>query len=324
MEGLKVNLDLEKLNLYYNEYHGIDIRLKEKEKQKEEILKELKKTKEGKFYLKLSDEAKQEYRGFRNNTTITRLLLIDTIIKQYEQAKKNLELEIAEATWFPFNNGKNHIFIEDNKEFYDALTGESTKDLDIALNLKEFIKTIISKTYKINEEYSIDDLPLIKLTYENFQENCNIPLERISEFIFSKVKRLHSLDERRVVYNKVLNSEKLKKIKMSISTDIKTIKNSDSFCLNKDLALEEAYAVKFELLMLQGYSVVKLYRQLEKKNQQALIPSLIKAYYNLTNINYRRQSNYFMNEHEIICADFETANYDINAKILEMKINRKK
>ena len=324
MEGLKVNLDLEKLNLYYNEYHGIDIRLKEKEKQKEEILKELKKTKEGKFYLKLSDEAKQEYRGFRNNTTITRLLLIDTIIKQYEQAKKNLELEIAEATWFLFNNGKNHIFIEDNKEFYDALTGESTKDLDIALNLKEFIKTIISKTYKINEEYSIDDLPLIKLTYENFQENCNIPLERISEFIFSKVKRLHSLDERRVVYNKVLNSEKLKKIKMSISTDIKTIKNSDSFCLNKDLALEEAYAVKFELLMLQGYSVVKLYRQLEKKNQQALIPSLIKAYYNLTNINYRRQSNYFMNEHEIIYADFETANYDINAKILEMKINRKK
>ena len=319
-----MNLDLEKLNLYYNEYYGIDIRLKEKEKQKEEILKELKKTKEGKFYLKLSDEAKQEYRGFRNNTTITRLLLIDTIIKQYEQAKKNLELEIAEATWFPFNNSKNHIFIEDNKEFYDALTGESTKDLDIALNLKEFIKTIISKAYKINEEYSIDDLPLIKLTYENFQENCNIPLERISEFIFSKVKRLHGLDERRVVYNKVLNSEKLKKIKMSISTDIKTIKNSDSFCLNKDLALEEAYAVKFELLMLQGYSVVKLYRQLEKKNQQALIPSLIKAYYNLTNINYRRQSNYFMNEHEIIYADFETANYDINAKILEMKINRKK
>ena len=324
MEGLKVNLDLETLNSYYLEYLGTESRLKEQEKRKKELLEKLKSTKEGKFYLKLSKEQKREYRDFRYNTDITRLLLIDSLIEDYKKAKKDLELEIIEASWFPFNNSENHIFIKNGEDFYDALTGESTKDLDIDLSLKDFIKTIIRRNYKINEEYSINDLPLIKLTYENFQEEGNIPFLRISEFILNKVKRLHNLNKRRSVYNKNLNNEKLKKIKTSISNDIKEIKSSDCFYLNKDLALEEAYAIKFELLMLKGYSVVKLYNQLERKHQQALIPSLIKAYYNLINIKYRRQSDYFINEHDVMYADFETADTNINAKILEMKFNRKK
>ncbi len=318
-----MNLDLEKLNSYYLEYLGTEIRLKEKEKLKEELLEKLKRTKEGKFYLKLSEEQKREYRDFRYNANITRLLLVDSLIEDYKKAKKDLELEIVEASWFPFNNSKDHIFIKDDKDFYDALTGESTEDLDIDSSLKDFIRTIISKTYKINNEYSIDDIPLIRLTSEELQAKKEKPLTHVDFFISGKVKRLHSLDRRKNIYRS-LNKNKLKEIKISISNDIKEIESSDSFCLNKDLALEEAYAIKFELLMLKGYSVVKLYKQLEKKEQQALIPSLIKAYYNLINIKYRRQSGYFINEHDVMYADFETANPDINAKILEMKFNRKK
>ena len=47
--------------------------------------------------------------------------------------------------------------------------------------------------------------------------------------------------------------------------------------------------------------------------------ALIEAYYNLTNIEFRKQSEYFDNDNDICYATFETANSEINKRLIKMR-----
>ena len=47
--------------------------------------------------------------------------------------------------------------------------------------------------------------------------------------------------------------------------------------------------------------------------------ALVEAYYNLTNIEFRKQSEYFDNDNDICYATFETANPEINKRLIKMR-----
>ena len=82
----------------------------------------------------------------------------------------------------------------------------------------------------------------------------------------------------------------------------------------------------YELELLSGTRVTEVLEQLEnvevvnqhqERKREYEMEALIKAYYNLTDINFRENSNYFSDD-DYIFARFETADKKVNEKMLKM------
>ena len=87
----------------------------------------------------------------------------------------------------------------------------------------------------------------------------------------------------------------------------------------KKMLLEECKIAKYEVLILSGENIPLLYNSLDNKDDKF---ALIKAYYNLSNQDYRINSGYFKTSNEAVFYDCRTAHPEINQKILELKLNR--
>ena len=224
-------------------------------------------------------------------------------------------LEVANSDVFPFKKENSvNIYIRDGVDTYNALTGESTKDLDVSDNIKKFIQDVISTSYKLEDEYTIDDIPLIKVIYMDFVDNDSISPTYYAEIILQKVKRVHILEKNPSKY-RCLSANELKIREAALDKEINELEHSETF----SDTLESLKIKKYELLMLEGNRVDELYYTLTNKDD---VYPLIKAYLNLIDINYRKNSGYFKSENDVIYAGFETSNKDINMKILEIKKDR--
>ena len=302
-----------KLNSFMKEYKIINGLLELAEIEKNKLLDNLKKTQAGAFYLSLDEEKRQEFAVIYSDSNITNYLFNQERIKILEEKKKNLLKEIITSDCFPFHNDKLHIYIKNGNDTFNALDDKSTVNLNLSDELKLFIQKIIDEVYNIEDEYTVSDIPLIKVLYDKLKEEKNLNSE-----ILTRVKRIHYQDKNHISYRLPDIDYRFKNLQHTLEDERKIIEKSDSDY--KKLLLEMNLTVYYEYLMLAGNNINSIYKELPKDNSEIHLSALIKAYNNLTDLKFRIRSGYFgYYSGNPEYADFETANPEINRQILEMK-----
>ncbi len=318
----------EKLEKYYKEYKIIDAFISQELNNKEVIYNKLIKTKAGKLYLNLNDEQRKDFRDIYSDSDITRYYNTETNIEKYTRDKTILFLDVAGSDCFPLNKGNFlNLYIRDGVDTYNALTNESTKDLDINGGIKKFIQEIIGYIYGFSDELSIDDIPLIKVIYDKLNNNkdkdysTTVSVTFVQDVILDIVKRIHTIDKKHITY-KENRRNAIADLKEKIKENETEIKNSDSGF--KYILLYAIETAKYEVSLLEGNRVTTILKEIEESNlseseKDYFKDALVEAYYNLTNIEFRKQSEYFDNDNDICYATFETANPEINKRLIKMR-----
>ena len=106
-------------------------------------------------------------------------------------------------------------------------------------------------------------------------------------------------------------------IRLSAKRELEKIEKSDSRF--KNLLKEECLTAIYEALILEGYNIPELYKEITTEEEKN---AFVKAYYNLSNTSFRLNSQYFKNENDAVFYDCLTANPDINNRLLKMKVRR--
>ena len=138
--------------------------------------------------------------------------------------------------------------------------------------------------------------------------------------IKNSVTKIHEIDEEHITY-KENRRNVIIDFKKEIEENEEGIRNSDSGF--KYLLLFSLEATKYEVSLLEGKKVTAILKEIEEGNMSEsdkdyFKDALVKAYYNLTNIEFRKESKYFDNDNDIYYATFETANPEINKRMLKM------
>lgn len=317
----------EKLEEYYKKYKVINALIKQEMETKDILYNKLIKTKAGKLYFSLNEEQRKDFIDIYNNSDILKYYYSNTNILKYKRDKMILFLAIATSDFFSLNKEDFiNIYIKDDIDTYNAITSESTKDLKVSNEIKLFIQNIINDLYGFDDELTVDDIPLIKVIYDrlknkDYDYSNKDSVIYVQNFIIDNVKRIHTLDKKHLTY-KDNRRPLIKELKESILNTSLEIKNSDSSF--KYLLLYLIDTAKYEVSMLEGKRVTTILKEIEESNisesdKDYFKDALVKAYYNLTNIDFRKECEYFDNDNDICYATFETANPTINSKILKMK-----
>lgn len=318
----------EKLEEYYKKYKVINALIKQEMETKDILYNKLIKTKVGKLYFSLNEEQKESFRDIYSDSDILKYYNTTNNIDKYNGYKTMLYLEIVNCKYFPLNKESvTNLYIKNGVNTYNALTHESTEDLKVSDEIKLFMQNIINDIYGFNDNLTVDDIPLIKVIFEKIKnDEIKFPKNYISvtpiqDIIIDRVKRIHNLDKKHLTY-KDNRRPLIKELKESILNTSLEIKNSDSSF--KYLLLYLIDTAKYEVSMLEGKRVTALLKEIEESNisesdKDYFKDALVKAYYNLTNIDFRKECEYFDNDNDICYATFETANPIINSKILKMK-----
>ena len=316
----------EKIEDLYKKYKEINAIINNKTEEKNKVLNSLLKSKAGKLYFSLNNEQKKLFEEIYRDVDFSRYIYLRDDIKEYEKKLDELETIIITHKDFPFKSEEATIYISDGVDIYDAITDASTKDLDE--NAKEVINDIIKGYDNFKSELSTSDIPLIKVIYEKLKKNNEDYAENIANItimednIFNQVKRIHKLDKSHSVY-KENRRPFIEKLKESIASTELEIRNSDSGF--KYLLLYLINTAKYEVSLLEGKRVTTILKEIDESNMSESEKdykkdALVEAYYNLTNIDFRKQSKeYFDNDNDICYATFETANSEINKRLIKMR-----
>ena len=316
----------ERIEDLYKKYQAINVIIKYKTEEKDKVLNSLLKSKVGKLYFSLNDEQKKLFESIYRDVDFSRYLYLRDDIIKYQEKLSGLSIDIITHEDFPFKSEEVAIYISDGVDIYDAITDASTKDLDV--NTKEVIKDMIKGYNNFKSELSTSDIPLIKVIYDKLKKNNEDYAENIANItimednIFHQVKRIHKLDKSYSAYRDNRRPF-IKKLKESIASTELEIKNSNSGF--KYLLLYSIEAAKYEVSLLDGKRVTTILKEIDESNlseseKDYKKDALVEAYYNLTNIEFRKQSKeYFDNDNDICYATFETANAEINKRLIKMR-----
>lgn len=315
----------EKIEDLYKKYKEINAIINNKTEEKDKVHSSLLKSKAGKLYFSLNDEQKELFESIYRDVDFSRYLYLRDDIKEYKEKLSGLSIDIITHKDFPFRTEETAIYIKDGVDIYDAITDASTKDLDE--NAKEVINDIIKGYDNFKSELSTSDIPLIKVIYDKLRRNNEDYFETVTNItimednIFNQVKRIHKLDKSHSVY-KENRRPFIEKLKESIASTELEIKNSNSGF--KYLLLYSIEVAKYEVSLLDGKRVTTILKEIEESNMSEsekdyFKDALVEAYYNLTNIEFRKQSEYFDNDNDICYAAFETANSEINKRLIKMR-----
>ena len=301
------------LNEYYKKYLSLNNELKKSLKFKKVLLNNLEERKVGIFYFSLSKEQQEMFREIYPDLDIERYIRNESLIRELEIGKKYILEEAFYSKDFPIReNSKLDIYIEDGLDTYNAVTLQSTKDLKFSEKKKTFIKDAVKSTVGINNTYKVDDIPLIKVIIEKLKKR-NVPIEEIGDIIDLEVEQIHSKEKNRLHKNSSLEVESInEKIRIEIINNNLTNSNF------RDLFKEEMLVSYYENAIISGVSVDEVYNQLEEINNEEHLYALVKAYYNLSDIEYRKNSDN-LEVKNIFFLDFATSNSKVNQKILDMK-----
>lgn len=313
---------------YYKEYQVILEIIKNKTEEIEKLVRNLEKSKAGKLYFSLNDEQKELFVEIYSDPDFTKYINLKADIKEYKAITYYLENKITEHKNYPFKEEGPAIYINDGVDTYNAITDENTKDID--LSIKEIIKELISEIYGFEDNITLDDIPLIKVIYHKLIKQIEkIPLQYyrsmksilIEDDIYEEVERIHELDKKHITY-KENRRNVIADLKEKIKENEIEIRNSDSPF--KYLLLFSITAAKYEVSLLEGKRVTTILKEIEESNMDEPTKAyykdaLVKAYSNLTDIDFRRESEYFDNDTDIRYASFETANPEINKRLIKMR-----
>ena len=319
----------EKIEDLYKKYKEINAIINNKTEEKNKVLNSLLKSKAGKLYFSLNNEQKKLFEEIYRDVDFSRYIYLRDDIKEYEKKLDELETIFITHKDFPFKSEETAIYIKDGVDTYNVLTDESTKDLEVSDEIKLFIQNIINDLYGFNDELTADDIPVIKVIYDKLNieikddDSKDSDINGIIEYIIlHKVKAIHNWDKKYLTYRDNRRPF-IKKLKDSIASTELEIKNSDSGF--KYLLLYAIEAAKYEVSLLEGKRVTTILKEIDESNMSESEKdykkdALVEAYYNLTNIDFRKQSKeYFDNDNDICYATFETANSEINKRLIKMR-----
>ena len=248
-----------------------------------------------------------------------------------------------------------HTLVNFDDELKCLFCNATTKDYGLTKEEVDFLTLCAEKQGLLYKEIKKEDLPFVQLLlnkseeirdernkrfmeeYRNTDEELRMDLDEElfydNEYetwdIKNSVKEAHLLDEKKYDdidtfydrFESILDEEEKQKILNSIEEELEKIKTGNSKF--KDLMIEECNTAKYEVLILSGGHLPTLAE--EVKTEEDLI-ALTKAYYNLSNEQFRMNSDYFKEFYENYGDAFRfyclTANPKINNKILEMKVRR--
>ena len=321
----------EEFKFYYDNYIDIKNKIDETKGKINELLQDDKLNKTIDFYNSLNDNDKKIFDYINCNMGYVRYKLNKLALEKLQESFEKLCNEFIESEAFPFSKDEFHFFVKKDTYLVDAINGEDSSKLSKEENI--FLNDSISCVYNSLDynpsDYSIDDIPLIKVLYLKdklkYDRRC-LPLN-IDGMIYDidLAKRIDSgdytYDERRC---SCLPGWKKTHLKTKLLTQQQRILNSDA--RNKDLLLFSIDAAFYEIELQSGVRVNEIYDRLnnmEVKNEhqrrkvEREKDALINAYHNLTNIEFRKNSGYYMGNHYMF-ARYETANPEINKRLLKM------
>ena len=241
-----------------------------------------------------------------------------------------------------------HFLIYIDGELKCMNCGATTKDYDLTNDEIQFLCKCADKNNILIGELTKDDLPLLNVLMAKKEtiRKKRVPLDEIDENnwmtyveeyylqdeieipdITRNIAKAHLLDsqiydnEDIVVTNpKYLSEETLFKLSSTLEKQRKVIEQSNSRF--KKMLLEQCDSAFFEILILFGKHIPTLINNAKNDDEKYAI---IKAYYNLSNMDFRINSGYFKADNrncDAIGYDCITANPEINEAILKLKYNK--
>lgn len=312
---------------YYNNYMGIKDRIEEAKDKINELLQDDKLKETLEFYNSLDKEKQVIFNKINCNNDYVRYKLNKKKIEELEKGLNKLYKDFIESEAFPFSKDEFHFFVSNDTYLVDAINGEDSSDLSKEENM--LLSDSITSVCEYNPtDYSSDDIPLIKVLYLENKDSCSDHMILCSA-IKTDIRLIKNLDEKGknvCAYRSYQYRDmwKIEHFKNKLLTQEQRILDSDS--RHKDLLLFSIRSAFYELELLSGRRVTEILKNLEsnkitsnrlKRLQEIEIDALIKAYYNLTDINFRENSMYFSGD-DYIFAKFETADPEINKRLLKM------
>ena len=316
-----------KFNDYLRNYLDIRQRIDNTKKTINELIEDEKLKETLSFYSDLDDVNKKRFDRINCNNDYVRYKLNRRILIELNGGLLNLYKDFIESDAFPFSKDDYHFFVSSDTYLVDAITDVGSSELNKEENT--FLSDSIASIYKYNpNDYSSDDIPLIKVLYLKSKASYVNPVT-LCDAIKSDIRVIKNLDAkgknvcsyRSYQYK---DSWKIDHFKNKLLIQEKRVLDSDS--KYKDLLLFSIRSAFYELELLSGTRVTEVLEQLEnvevvnqhqERKREYEMEALIKAYYNLTDINFRENSNYFSDD-DYIFARFETADKKVNEKMLKM------
>lgn len=327
--------NLEEFNDYLKEYLGMKERIEETKNILDDLLHDDKLKKTLDFYNNLDKEGQKKFNEINCNMGFVRYKLNEKKLEELEKGLSKLYKDFIDSEAFPFSKDEFHFFVSNDTYLVDAINGEDSSDLSDEEN--RFLYHTITNVYCYDpHKYSEDDIPLIKVLYLRNKDNYNdkdksniwLITTSISLDINMDALLAKENDKNSFAFDKhKCNYVPLWKIKLwgeKLYNQQEIVLNSDS--KNKALLLFSIRSAFYELELLSGTRVTDVLEQLEnmeavnqhqERKKEYEIEALIKAYYNLIDINFRENSNYFSDD-DYKVAKFETADPKINKRLLKM------
>ena len=284
------------------------------------------------YQLLVNNDKNKEYKNISLNLLLKKLLNIYPELKDYLDTKEEIsKLETKRddilLNKIVFKENKKskedkHILISTNKGIECVECGTLVSYYSHSTSDIEFLCLCAKKQGLLVEGACEKDLSLLKvlLTDENNKQNKNL----ISN-LTRKVNIAHNLDSNNydllkndIKNPKYLTKDETQKLLKEIQEERKEVLKKDS--LYNNLLLESLDTAYYEVLILSGANIPKMIDNITEEKE---LIGLSKAIYNLSNLKYRTNSDYFSNNKKGVYSsffnDYLTSRTEVNEKILELK-----
>ena len=243
-----------------------------------------------------------------------------------------------------------HSFVNIDGELKCMCCGATTKDYPLNDEEVEFLTLCAESQGMFLKNVTKDDLPLLQVLMEKqaYEISLKKPLDFDDEDYFDEVEEEYLADEAQLAElmvdinkahlldKKIYKSDEIEirdpalftpddkeKYLAEIDKELERINNSNSRF--KDFMIEECKTARYEVLILSGEHIPTLVEQAKDEDDKS---ALTKAYYNISNQDFRMNSGYFGTRFDMIDRyaalryDCITANPEINSRILQMRYRR--
>lgn len=240
-----------------------------------------------------------------------------------------------------------HFFVRLDEELICMNCGATTKDYPLTNEELDFLTLCADSQNMLLKDIKKCDLPLLQVLMEKneFYRSLRKPINTLemndadillaSEYhlydenelaiLNRKIKDAHLQDSETFSSNnchaicpKYLSDEKTRELLLEVERQLEKAKTINSRF--KALIIEECITAKYEILILSGAHIPSLLAQAQTEDEKI---ALTKAYYNISNCEFRVNSEYF-DSSEVSAYKYDrlTASPEINNRILQMKVRR--
>ncbi len=253
-----------------------------------------------------------------------------------------------------FNNYYNercvnrHFFVRLDDELKCMCCGATTKDYPLSKEELDFLTLCAESQGILLTEVNKEDIPLLQVLMEkqDYYRSLRKPLNPLDDEnedylveaeeqwlsdqaeipdLRRSIRKAHLLDSKiydsentKVNHPKYLSDEQSKKLLLEVEKELEKLQKSDSRF--KNLMIEECKTARYEILILSGEHIPTLLEQTRDEEDKV---ALTKAYYNISNPEFRVNADYFSSRNSAVFYNCLTANPEINNRILKMKLRRK-